>query len=95
MKTRKELLDIIYDSMVEEKIRYEIAIKNLDDKKDRDVIGTIPIQVQTPLGIVEKEKPITKKDFIASTQTEIKKREKGLETIKKMINEEEAKQSKT
>ena len=39
MKTRKQTLEAIYDSFLEDKLKMEVAIRNLDDRKDDDIVG--------------------------------------------------------
>jgi hypothetical protein len=87
MKTRKEILEIIYDSVLEDMLRMETAIRNLDERKDDDVIDEF--LRRTPMGMVQEK--ITKKDIVTRYTGEIAKRDHALETIKKLIEEENAK----
>ncbi len=83
MKTRLETLESIHDSLLEEAIRLEIAIRNLDDRKDDDVI----IPRLSPFSI-EGQK--TKKELAAEFQERREKVEHAIETNKKLIKEEHA-----
>lgn len=83
MKTRLETLESIHDSLLEEAIRLEIAIRNLDDRKDDDVI----IPRLSPFSI-EGQK--TKKELAAEFQERREKVEHAIETNKKLIKEEYA-----
>lgn len=87
MKTRKQTLEIIYDSVLEDKIRMEVAIRNLDDRKDDEVIDTF--LKRSPLGTVEQN--LTKKELVKDFKDQIAKRVHALKTIKKLINEEDRK----
>jgi len=91
VKTRQQILEIIHDSVLEDKIRMEVAIRNLDDRKDNEVIdATVK---QTPFGVREQE--ITKKDLVKDYEAQIAKREHALKTIEKIINEEDEKGNHT
>jgi len=89
MKTRRQILEIIHDTVLEDKIRMEVAIRNLDDRPDDDIINHLPPK-RTPFG-VEKEKPLTKKDVVTDYEETIAKREHTLKIIEKIINEENGK----
>ena len=84
MKTRKEILEIIHDSVLEDKIRMEVAICNLDHRKDDDVVDTY--LKRSPLGTVEQK--LTKKELVKDFKEQIAKRDHALKTIKKLLNEE-------
>lgn len=81
MKTRSETLEAIYDSLIEEALRLEIAIRNLDDRKDDDVI----IPRFSPFSM-EGQK--TKKELAAEFEERKEKVEHAIETTKKLIEEE-------
>jgi len=81
IKTRLELLEKIHDSVHEEKLRMEIAIKNLDGVPDDEVIDTVV--KRSPLGA--REQNITKKDLVDRYTEDIKKRKKVLEIVKKLL----------
>lgn len=81
MKTRSETLEAIYDSLIEEALRLEIAIRNLDDRKDDDVI----IPRFSPFSM-EGQK--TKKELAAEFEERKEKVEHAIETTKKLIKEE-------
>jgi len=83
MKTRSETLEAIYDSLIEEALRLEIAIRNLDDRKDDDVI----IPRFSPFSM-EGQK--TKKELAAEFEEQKEKVEHAIETTKKLIKEEHA-----
>jgi len=84
MKTRLEILEIIHDTVSEDKIRMEVAIRNLDNRKDDDVIDEFIRK--TPMGMVQEK--ITKKDIVNRYTGEIVKRDHALKTIKKLIEED-------
>ncbi len=85
MKTRKEILEIIHDTVLEDMLRMEVAIRNLDSRKDDDVIDEF--LRRTLMGMAQEK--ITKKDIVARYKEEIAKREHALKTIKKLIEEDE------
>ena len=85
IKTRNELLEEIYNSIHEEVLRMEIAIKTLADIDDDTVIETVVRR--SPLGA--REENLTKKDVIAKYNKDIQKREKVLKVIKKLLNKNE------
>lgn len=87
MKTRLETLESIHDSLLEEAIRLEIAIRNLDDRKDDDVI--IP-----RLSPFSMEGQKTKKELATEFGERKEKVEHAIETTKKLIEEEHAGKSK-
>lgn len=87
MKTRLETLEAIYDSLLEEAIRLEIAICNLDDRKDDDVI--IP-----RLSPFSMEGQKTKKELVAEFEERKEKVEHAIETAEKLIEEEHAEEFK-
>jgi len=90
MKTHRQILETIHDSVLEDLMRMEIAIRNLDDKKDDEVIDRF--SERTQFGVNEKE--ITKKDMIKDYKGRIAKREHALKTIERLINEDEQKDKK-
>ena len=83
MKTRLETLNSIHDSLLEEAVRLEIAIRNLDDRKEDDVI--IP-----RLSPFSMEGQKTKKELVAEFEERKEKVEHAIETAKKLIEEEHA-----
>lgn len=83
IKTRINLLEEIYNTVHEEKLRMEIAIETLSDIDDDKVIETVV--KRSPLGT--REENLTKKDVISKYTTDIEKREKVLKIIKKLLNE--------
>lgn len=83
IKTRKELLEEIYNAIQEEVLRMEIAIETLTDVDDDTVIETVV--KRSPLGA--REESLTKKDVIAKYTKDIEKREKVLAIIKNTLNE--------
>jgi|GEM_PF-2010632 2-methylcitrate dehydratase PrpD len=85
IKTKNELLEEIYNSIHEEVLRMEIAIKTLADIDDDTVIETVVRR--SPLGA--REESLTKKDVIAKYTKDIEKRKKVLEVIKKLLNKNE------
>lgn len=89
MKTRLEILEIIHDTVSEDKIRMEVAIRNLDNRKDDDVIDEFIRK--TPMGMVQEK--ITKKDIVNRYTGEIAKRDHALKTVEKLINEENDKRN--
>ena len=86
MKTRLETLESIHDSLLEEKVRLEIAVRNLEDRGDDDVV----IQRLTPFNM-EGQK--TKKELVVEYQERIEKVEHAILTTKKLIEEEHARKS--
>ena len=85
IKTRTALLEEIYNTVHEEKIRMEIAIETLADISEDTVIETVV--KRSPLGA--REESLTKKDVIAKYKTDIEKREKVLSIIKNLLKEDE------
>ena len=81
MKTRLEILESIHDSLLEEKLRLEIAIRNLEDRKDDDVI----VPRLTPFSLDGQK---TKKEVVAEFGERIEKVEHAMLTNKKLIEEE-------
>jgi hypothetical protein len=60
MKTRLEILESIHDSLLEEMLRLEIAIRNLEDREDDDVV----IPRLTPFNLDGQK---TKKEMVAES----------------------------
>ncbi len=83
VKTRTELLEEIYNSVLEEMLRMEIAIETLAAVDDDKIIETVTRR--SPLGA--REEQLTKKDVIARYIEDIGKREKVLKVIKQMLNQ--------
>jgi hypothetical protein len=81
MKTRLEVLESIHDSLLEEKLRLEIAILNLEDRKDDDVV----VPRLTPFSLDGQK---TKKELVAEFGERIEKVEHAILTTKKLIEEE-------
>jgi len=81
MKTRLEILESIHDSLSEEKLRLEIAIRNLEDRGDDDVV----IPRLTPFSLDGQK---TKKEITAEYQERIEKVEHAVLTTEKLIEEE-------
>ncbi|MFA5961970.1 MAG: hypothetical protein WC848_04780 [Parcubacteria group bacterium] len=81
MKTRLEILESIHDSLIEENLRLEIAIRNLEDRDDNDVV----IPRLTPFNLDGQK---TKKEIVAEYQERIEKVEHAILTTKKLIEEE-------
>jgi hypothetical protein len=81
MKTRLETLESIYDSLSEEKLRLEIATRNLEDRGDDDVV----VPRLTPFSLDGQK---TKKELVAEFQERIEKVEHAILTTEKLIEEE-------
>lgn len=81
MKTRLEILESIHDSLLEEKLRLEIAVCNLEDRGDDDVV----VPRLTPFSLDGQK---TKKEIVAEYQERIEKVEHAILTTKKLIEEE-------
>jgi len=81
MKTRLETLESIHDSLLEEKLRLEIAIRNLEGRKDDDVV----VPRLTPFSLDGQK---TKKELVAEFGERIEKVEHAILTTKKLIEEE-------
>lgn len=81
MKTRLETLESIHDSLLEEKVRLEIAVRNLKDRNDDDVV----IPRLTPFNMDGQK---TKKELVAEYQERIEKVEHAILTTEKLIEEE-------
>ncbi|MFA6973148.1 MAG: hypothetical protein WC238_00215 [Parcubacteria group bacterium] len=81
MKTRLETLELIHDSLLEEKLRLEIAILNMEDRGDDDVI----VPRMTPFSLDGQK---TKKELAAEFQERIEKVENAMLKTKKLIEEE-------
>ena len=84
-KTRNQLLEEIYNSVHEEKLRMEVAIETLADVADDKIIETVTHR--SPLGA--REENLTKKDVIAKYIQDIEKREKVLVIIEKLLKQNE------
>lgn len=81
MKTRFETLESIHDSLLEEKLRLEIAILNMEDRGDDDVM----VPRMTPFSLDGQK---TKKELVAEFQERIEKVENAMLKTKKLIEEE-------
>ncbi|MFZ2975814.1 MAG: hypothetical protein WA055_04295 [Candidatus Moraniibacteriota bacterium] len=81
MKTRLEILESIHDSLLEEILRLEIAIRNLEDREDDDVV----IPRLTPFNLDGQK---TKKEMVAEYNERTEKVEHAILTTKKLIEEE-------
>ena len=80
MKTRLETLESIHDSLFEEAIRLEIAVRNLEDRNDDDVV--------TPrLSPFSMEGQKTKKELVAEYQERNEKVGHAIVTTEKLIKE--------
>lgn len=84
-KTRNQLLEEIYNSVHEEKLRMEIAIATLADVADDKIIETVTHR--SPLEA--REENLTKKDVIAKYTQDIEKREKVLVIIERLLKQNE------
>lgn len=84
-KTKTALLEEIYNTVHEEKLRMEIAIETLADIAEDTVIETVV--KRSPLGA--REENLTKKDVIAKYTEDIKKRDKVLQIIKRLYEQKE------
>lgn len=95
MKTRRQILEIIHNSVLEDKIRHEIAIKMLDDKPDSHVLGKRRVLDEERSKLmgepIFKNEIETKKDTVLRYQGYISERKKSLKIIKKLLNEENEK----
>lgn len=81
MKTRLEILESIHDSLLEEKLRLEIAVRNLENREDDDVI----VPRFTPFSLDGQK---TKKEIVAEFKERTEKVEHAILTTKKLIEEE-------
>ena len=81
IKTRKDLLEEIYNTVHEEMLRMEIAIETLVDVDDDTVIETVV--KKSPLGA--REENLTKKDVVARYTQDSEKRAKVLKIIKELL----------
>jgi hypothetical protein len=81
MKTRLETLESIHDSLLEEKLRLEIAVMNLEDRGDDEVI----IPRSTPFSLNGQK---TKKELVGEYQERMEKVELAMLKTKKLIEEE-------
>ena len=97
MKTRRQILEIIHDSVLEDKTRHEIAIKMLDDKSDDYVLGRRRVLDEERSKLIGrpsfKNEIETKKDTVLRYQRHISERKKSLKIIKKLLNEENGKRN--
>lgn len=89
MKTRKEILEHLYDLAHEDKIAFEIGIRNLETMPEDRIIESK--LAKTPLGI--KEVILKPKDKIEEFREEIKAKELTMENLKKAIKEDAEHQS--
>lgn len=82
IKTRKQLLEELHDSVLYEMLQREVAIGLHDGEEDSRVIDGF-VQ-KSPLG---GERPITKKDLVERYTKEIRERQNTLKVIEKMLSE--------
>jgi hypothetical protein len=83
MKNKIETLEAIHDQLLEEKTRMEIAIRNLFDRNDDEII----IPRITPFC---KEGQKTKKELVAEYAARAEKITHALKTAEAMIGEARA-----
>ncbi len=81
MKNKLEILESIHDSLSEEKLRLEIAVRNLADRSDDDVV----VPRLSPFNMDGQK---TKKELVAEYQERIEKVEHAILTTEKFIKEE-------
>lgn len=84
-KTRLETLENLYNMAYEDLIRAEVKIKNLDDLSDND-----PVRGLKKKGLYGDYTEATKKDVIEQEQIEIKRLQKVVGTIEKLIDKARA-----
>ena len=82
MKTRKQLLEELHDSVLFEMLQREVALSLLAGKPDDAVIEGMA--KKSPLG---GERPMTKKDMVERYIKEIDQRQKTLTAIEKMLKQ--------
>lgn len=85
MKTRLEILEDLYNMACEDLIRAEVKIRNLDDLNGDD-----PVQGLKKKGLYGDYTEATKKDVVGQEQAEIKRLQKVIGTIEKLIDEAKA-----
>jgi len=83
MKTRKQLLEELHDSVRYEILQREVAIKLHEGEPDSQVIDGF--MQKSPLGM---ERPITKKDLVERYTKEIAERQKTLTAIEELLKQE-------
>ena len=81
VKTRKQLLEELHDSVLYEVLQREVAIGLHEGESDDQVVAT----QQSQLG---GERRITKKDLVQRYSKEIEDRKKTIAVIEKMLDEE-------
>lgn len=84
MKTKLEILESIHDSLLEEKLRLEIAVRNLADRKDNDIV----IPRVSPFSVDGQK---TKKELVIEYRERIEKIGHAILTTEKFIEEERGK----
>lgn len=84
MKTRLEILESIHDSLLEEKLRLEIAVRNLADRNDNDIV----VPRISPFSADGQK---TKKEVVAEYRERIEKIGHAILTTEKFIEEERGK----
>ena len=82
MKTKIETLETLRDYTLEDIVRCEIKIRVHDGKKDTDVLDGF--QKKGALGLTD----VTKKDYIEEQEKEQARLKGVLQTIDKLIEEE-------
>jgi len=83
IKTRKQLLEELHDSVRYEMLQREVAIKLHEDEPDDKIIDGF--MQRSALG---PERPITKKDLVERYTKEIAERQKTLTAIEALLKEE-------
>lgn len=81
MKTKFEILESIHDSLLEEKLRLEIAVRNLADRSDDDVV----VPRLSPFNMDGQK---TKKELVAEYQERIEKVGHAILATEKFTKEE-------
>ena len=83
VKTRKQLMEELHDSVCYEMLQREVALKLHEGEPDSYVIDGFVHK--SPLG---GERPITKKDLVERYTKEIAERQKTLTAIEELLKQE-------
>lgn len=81
VKTRKQLLEELHDSVLYEVLQREVAIGLHDGEADDEVVGKIPSQLGG-------ERKLIKKELVERYTKEIADRKKTIAVIERMLTEE-------
>ncbi len=90
MKTKLDTLENLHDVVLEDLVRAEVKIRNLDELEDNDTVEGFKKK-----GLYGDFTEATKKDVVEQEQLEIKRLRQVLATVDKLIIEERKWQKRT